>query len=91
MEGARQKQQNQYRQTRQALEFLYEEAIRAKSFELAEILLQSLAGCEQLIDANYRPALASKDAESCLFFVRSFVNMEPAERDKVFRMLKVLQ
>ena len=79
-----------YLGTRDALVFLFEEAIRNQSFDMAEILLQALAGCEQLIDDSYNPMLKSNDAISCLNFVRQFVSMDNEKKKRLAEMLTVM-
>lgn len=79
-----------YAGTRDALVFLYEEAIRNHSFDMAEILLQALAGCEQLVDESYKPALKSNDAISCLSFVKQFISMDNEKKKRLAEMLAVM-
>lgn len=81
--------QNGYRQTRDALEFLYEEAIRNKSYDMAQILLQALACCEQLLDETYKPAISSPDAVNCLNFVRSFLELDDDKKQKIAQILGI--
>lgn len=76
-----------YKQTRDALEFLYEEAIRNKSFDMAEIILQALACCEQLLDDTYKPAVKSKDAVNCLNFVQEFLALDDDKKRKIAEIL----
>jgi hypothetical protein len=76
-----------YARTRDAVEFLYEEAIRNKSYDMAEILLQALACCEQLMDDKYRPAVKSPDAVNCLRFIKEFMDMDDAKKKRMAELL----
>ena len=89
--NASQNPQDTYCRTRDALEFLYEEAIRNKSYDMAEILLQALACCEQLLDTKYRPAVKSPDAVNCLRFIKEFMDMDDEKKKRLADMLAQLQ
>ena len=84
-------QPKQYQQIRNALEFLYEESLRARSFELAEVILQALAGAEKLKDNAYNPAIGSKDALRILEFIQVFVQMSPENKLSVARVLSAME
>ena len=83
-------QKDTYSRTRDALEFLYEEAIRNQSYDMAEILLQALACCEQLLDETYRPAVKSPDAINCLRFIKDFMDMDDDKKKRLAETLAQL-
>lgn len=81
---------NSYNRTRDALEYLYEEAIRNKSYDMAEIILQALACCERLLDEKYKPAVKSPDAVNCLRFIKEFMDMDDDKKKRLADMLTQL-